>query len=121
MVIAVEKGLDAMKSYLSERGFQVVDLDSSQVFDAAVYENLGFFNIPTPNQVTAKAGTGQAGTFLVWSGQNAPRGRNHASPKSLRQSLLNLVDFVVEFHTFLVYNRNKVKFNKLTNTGVLKI
>ncbi|HBL81460.1 MAG TPA: hypothetical protein DD391_02495 [Clostridiales bacterium] len=73
MVIAVEKGLDAMKSYLSERGFQVVDLDSSQVFDAAVYENLGFFNIPTPNQVTAKAGTGQAGTFLVCARGKTPQ------------------------------------------------
>ena len=31
------------------------------------------------------------------------------------------MDFVVEFHTFLVYNRNKVKFNKLTITGVLKM
>ena len=73
MVIAVEKGLDHVKAYLRERGFLIVDLDSSQAFDAAVYENLGFYNIPAPNQTAAKAGTGQAGTFLVCARGKTPQ------------------------------------------------
>ncbi len=73
MVIAVEKGLEAVKNYLNERGFHVVDLDSANHFDAAVYESLSFFNIPAPNQPAAKASIGQTGTFLVCARGRTPQ------------------------------------------------
>lgn len=73
MVIAVENGLEKIKKYLTERGFSVVDLNGVEIYDAAVYQNLGIFNIPVPVRVTAKAEREQAGTFLVCARGKTPQ------------------------------------------------
>ena len=72
MVIAVEKGLTAVKEYLAKRGFSVVDLNETNLFDAAVYQNLALASIPSPD-VGAKASIGQTGTFLVCAKGKTPQ------------------------------------------------
>ena len=73
MVIAVENGLDEVKNYLKKRGFSVVDLAHAQVFDAVVYQNLGFFSIPASTRPAAKSGLEQPGTFLVCARGKTPQ------------------------------------------------
>ncbi len=64
MVVAVEEGLNTVKSLLSSRGFLVVDLKSGRPFDAAVYLNTGILDIPVRTEIAASA-SGFGGTFLV--------------------------------------------------------
>lgn len=64
MVIAVENGLDDIKGYLSNRGYQVIPLESFNPCDAAVYKSFHIANIPSPVNQTKNAGESH-GTFLV--------------------------------------------------------
>lgn len=73
MVIAVENGLDMLKKYLTERGFFVVDLGSTCIYDAAVYQDMSIFNIPASEALSVKSGFGQVGTLLVCAKGKTPR------------------------------------------------
>ncbi len=73
MIIAIEKGLDTIRDYFSNRGYQVVTPDSTQMYDAVIYENLHFSGIPAAAKTTAKAGYNTGGVFLICARNKTPQ------------------------------------------------
>ncbi len=65
MMIALEKGLEELKPYFAQRGYQVVELDSTSRYDVVIYQNTSVLSIPTPSQSSVKAGLGAGGVFLI--------------------------------------------------------
>ncbi|MBR4874306.1 MAG: YkuS family protein [Clostridia bacterium] len=64
MVVAVEKGLDDIKEYLTIRGFLTVDLGSDALFNAVVYKNTRISDIYVPQRSSLLSG-GAQGVFMV--------------------------------------------------------
>ena len=73
MVIAIERGLDTMKDYFTGKGYQVVTPDSSQMYDAVIYENLHFSGISAAPKTTAKAGYDTGGVLLICAHNKTPQ------------------------------------------------
>jgi len=73
MIIAIEKGLDAISDYFSKRGYQVVAPDSAHMYDAVIYETLHFSGIPAPEKTSAKAGVSTGGVFLICARNRTPQ------------------------------------------------
>jgi len=72
MVVLVEEGLDTVKAYLQEQGFSVVTPDSTQNFDAVVYQNTGILSIPEPTRPAFKSSVKTQGTLLVCAAGRTP-------------------------------------------------
>ncbi len=73
MVIAIEKGLDTIKDYFKNKGYQVVTPDSALMFDAVIYENLHFSGISATPKTTAKAGYDTGGVLLICARNKTPQ------------------------------------------------
>ena len=64
MIVAVEKGLDSVKEALIAHGHEVVELENSTSFHAAVYTNRKIADIFVP-QASARNALFGSGIFLV--------------------------------------------------------
>lgn len=73
MVVAIEKGLDTIKDYFQNKGYQVVTPDSTQMYDAVIYETLHFSRIPPAARTTAKAGYDTGGVLLICARNKTPQ------------------------------------------------
>ena len=73
MVIAIENGLDTIKDYFKNRGYQVVTPDSKHVYDAVIYETLHFSRISANTRTTAKAGYDTGGVLLICARDKTPQ------------------------------------------------
>lgn len=73
MIIAIEKGLDSIKDYFKNKGYQVVTPDGEHVYDAVIYNHLHFSGIPAAARTTAKAGGNTDGVFLICARNKTPQ------------------------------------------------
>ncbi len=72
MVVAVENGLDNIKSYLITRGYEVYDFSENKLFDAVVFKDTPIGNIPVINCTTASLSGKSGGVFLVCAKNKGP-------------------------------------------------
>ncbi len=72
MVVAVEKGLDDVKSYLQSRGYEVLDISENRVFDAVVFKNTNIGEIPVRSNTVSSMSGRTSGVFLVCAKNRTP-------------------------------------------------
>lgn len=71
MVIAIETGLAELGTYLRQKGYRVVNIESRVPCDAIIYQTTPMHKISVPASVTAGTGN-SSGVFLVCVNGRSP-------------------------------------------------